>query len=132
MSRNATVFYCTIYLCTGAYAVELEDDKARSDEAMRLARDEAAKYQVLRGEEFDELRLWPNPILRWSNPVSGQLYGWAFVWTHRGRPEAIASIYKWYSPHRHMGIEFHSLATAGLVTRRGGKQSGSRNLPVCA
>ena len=66
------------------------------------------------------LTLQPEPILKWSNPVIGSIYGDVFIWTADGRPEAVASIYKFYSPLTHRANEFHSLALGKLTAERDG------------
>ena len=64
------------------------------------------------------MKLEPKPLLRWNNPVSGQIYGDVYIWTLDGRPEAIVSIYKWFSPHTHMGTELQSLSAKPLIMKR--------------
>ena len=60
------------------------------------------------------MKLEPESILRWSNPVSGTVHGEVFVWTHNGCPQVVASIYHYYSPRRYLATEFHSLARTQL------------------
>ena len=67
----------------------------------------------------DDIVLRAQPILRWSNPERGEIYGNVFLWTQNGRPTVAGSLFKWYSPHQHMSHEFHSLATTGLTAKRG-------------
>jgi hypothetical protein len=50
----------------------------------------------------------------------GTIYGDVFVWTADGRPEAVASIYRFYRPEPHRADEFHSLAFGRLVAERNG------------
>ena len=52
--------------------------------------------------------------------MAGTIYGDVFVWTDQGRPEAVASIYKLYSPNTHRANEFHSLALSPLTAKRDG------------
>ena len=59
------------------------------------------------------------PLLRWSNPLVGEIYGGVFLWTHDGRPEVIAAIFKWYSPLTHMTHEFHSLSPHEITAGKG-------------
>lgn len=66
----------------------------------------------------DDIVLREQPILRWSNPERGEIYGNVFLWTQNGRPVVAGSLFKWYSPHQHMSHEFHSLATSGLTAKR--------------
>jgi hypothetical protein len=67
------------------------------------------------------LTLEPKVLLQWSNPVVGSIHRSVFVWTAKGRPEVVASIYKWYGPRNfHLGVEFHSLANGPVVAERAG------------
>ncbi len=50
----------------------------------------------------------------------GSIYGDVFIWTENGRPEAVASIYKFYSPLTHRANEFHSLSLGKLTGQREG------------
>jgi hypothetical protein len=76
-----------------------------------LARDEAAAYTIhMDGDEGTTVQLERDPLLRWSNPVVGEIYGGVFLWTREGRPHFAAAIYKWYSPFTHRGMELVSLS----------------------
>jgi len=92
--------------------------------ALELTTQWARKYRFdlerpvpeARAEEADsEVVLREQPILRWSNPERGEIYGNVFLWTRNGRPAAVGSLFKWYSPFQHMSHEFHSLTTTGLT-----------------
>lgn len=65
------------------------------------------------------LVLHPEPILRWSNPTVGQVFGEVFVWTDNGRPAVIGSWYRWFSPYSSRTFEVCSLT--------GGRASGRIN-----
>jgi hypothetical protein len=102
------------------------DDKVEADravEAAASAQRAARAYRI--GPVADEpsvYKLEPRSLLRWSNPVTGSFHGSVFVWTAKGRPEVIASIYKKYVPlPPHLGIEFHSLATEPVRASRDGR-----------
>ncbi len=99
-------------------------DKSRADETLRLAKQEAAKFEFYLGEDRKtKLRLHANSILRWSNPVSTALYGEVFIWTADGRPEVVVSLHKFYQKQRrHLSAEFHSLALGRLSGLRDGQQ----------
>ena len=85
-------------------------------EAAAITRKAAESYTVSTGlTGKTALTLEPKSLLQWANPVAGSFHGSVFVWTSKGRPEVIASIYKWYSQTPHLGVEFHSL-TSGLAT----------------
>jgi len=89
-------------------------------EAQELTTGEAKKWEF-HLEAGTPLELQTNPVLRWSNPIVGEIYGNVFVWTAQGRPEMIGSIYKWYTPYTHMSAEFHSLARGPLTGKLAGQ-----------
>jgi hypothetical protein len=99
-----------------------KDARSRGERLLAIHRDDAASYAIFRDpERTQRLELRREPIYRWSNPtrVGGQ-EGDVFLWTYRGRPEVIASIFS--HPHqtdqRCMCHELHSLSEAVLVVDR--------------
>jgi hypothetical protein len=60
-------------------------------------------------------------LLKWQNTVDKSVHGNIFIWTNAGRPEAIASIYQFYSPKVEFAAEFQSLSLRPLVVERNGK-----------
>jgi hypothetical protein len=97
-----------------------KDGKALAESFREFAKREATTYTI-RVEGIDRpLTLRPEPVLSWSNPVMGTIYGDVFIWTADGRPEAVASIYRFYSPDPHRADEFHSLALEKLTAKRDG------------
>ena len=94
---------------------------ANASDALRITTAAAKLYEFeLTSETPRKLDFQPQSILRWSNPVAGEIYGNVFVWTLSGRPTVIGSIYQWYSPMTHGSHEFHSLATGPLEGKRDG------------
>ncbi len=112
-------------LATGepdAGADEAAQIQAEADETARFARDEAGRWELsLEDGAHTRLELRREPILRWSNPAVGRIYGSVFVWTAGGRPVAVASLYRWYSPYRQRTAEFVSLSPQALLATRGGQ-----------
>jgi hypothetical protein len=97
-----------------------KDDKALAEEFRLFARKEASAYTIRLQGSDQPLTLQPEPVLKWSNPVVGTIFGDVFIWTDHGRPEAVASIYRVYSAPIHRANEFHSLAFRPLVGKRDG------------
>jgi len=96
------------------------DDKARAEHSLGLAKQWAGSY-AFRSDRSDELyEFHPQPVLRWSNPVVGSVYGNVFVWTEHGRPEVVGSFQRWYSPDTHGGHELHSLSLGTFTAQRDG------------
>jgi hypothetical protein len=88
--------------------------------ALKLTGAAAAEYEMLVGSE-KPLDLKREPVLRWSNPVVGEVHGNVFLWTREGRPLVVGALFKWFSPNTHMAHEFHSLAEEPLHARFHGK-----------
>ena len=102
------------------------DDPPETDTSLRLrefrkhARQAAGRYEIWLGSERDRtLQLLEAPILQWTNPVGGRdAQGEIFLWTDRGRAEAIVSIYKmldYSKSYYYEDREFCSLAKGPLV-----------------
>jgi hypothetical protein len=87
---------------------------------LKLAQKTAGEYQLSAAGE--PLQLRTKPVLRWTNPVVGEIYGGVFVWTKDGRPEVVVSIFKWYDPFTHMTLEFQSLSTQDIVAAKDGRR----------
>jgi hypothetical protein len=89
--------------------------------AEATASQEAGRY-VFRLEDGRDpkLKLEPRPILRWSDPPGGIAAGAAYLWTARGRPEAIATITIRNRRAERITVEFHLLSTTSYVVQRAG------------
>jgi len=122
--RFAVLFAVLTIAGTSRAQTSAPDEKGepeRARKAAHLALRAAETYAItLEGEPSAPLRLVPKPLLQWSNPVAGSIYGSVFVWTDQGRPAVVASIYKWYAPNDHLGVEFHSLVSGPVSSRRVG------------
>jgi hypothetical protein len=97
-----------------------QDEKALAEAFRAFAKREAAAYTIRLEGSDRPLALQSEPVLTWSNPVVGSIYGDVFIWTDNGRPEAVASIYRFYTPPVHRANEFHSLALGPLAANRNG------------
>ncbi len=110
---------------TTLHAAEKTDEnseKANSDLGLKLALEEANSFDMYLGkDQKTKLKLQPQPLLRWSDPGAGEIYGGVFVWTHDGRPEVISAIFKWFSPYKHLTAELHSLSMDKVTAIRGDK-----------
>ena len=103
-------------------ALESQLEAARASETKEIARRAAESYTMtgdLQGKVV--LKLEVEPLLQWSNPVIGSFHGSVFIWTAKGRPEVIASIFKKYVPPPHLGVEFHTLSAGRVSAARDGR-----------
>ena len=111
----------TLFALAGSVRSQPQKDEKSLAETFRVfAKREAASYTIRLDGSDRPLTLRPEPVLTWSNPVMGTIYGNVFLWTADGRPEAVASIYRFYRPDPHRADEFHSLAFGRLVAKRDG------------
>jgi hypothetical protein len=123
---TTVLLFLTIALSTladdkpAAQPADDQVEKERATLALELCRKAAHEYRLcLDDAKRTELELKDDPLLRWSNPAVGSIHGGVFIWTHRGRPVAVASIFKWFSPLDSMAFEVHSLSTERLIGIRG-------------
>jgi hypothetical protein len=94
-------------------------DVDRAEETVRRARTEAQRYEIVRDDDRQaRAELHDKPILKWSNPSEGSLFGSVVLWTVQGRPEAVASIYRWYGDKQEFHAEIKSLSTHALKVTR--------------
>jgi hypothetical protein len=104
-------------------------ETGRAREFLKRATQDAAEYTIQLEDNGRALERLPDPVLQWSNPVVGELYGGVFLWTRDGRPEVAAAIFKWYSPHTHRTHEFQSLSSSGVVGSRDEQQVWTASQP---
>jgi hypothetical protein len=84
--------------------------------------EEAKKWQMFLDEgRQTKATLVEKPAYVWTNPTrSGGQNGAVYVWTHRGRPVVVGSIFSHpEQEHRMICHEFHSLAEVTLLPERG-------------
>lgn len=107
---------------------EPEADRSNSAEETARNRESGQRLLELAGKfEFfadadrkSKLELQSKPVLTYSNPVQGEVYGHVFVWTDSGRPEVVGAIFDYRSANR-FDSEFHLLSNRGTVGYRDGR-----------
>lgn len=97
-------------------------EKRNVEAALQETSAAAALYEFQTKTDGLPLVLRQQPILRWSNPEVGQIYGNVFLWTEGGRPRVVGSLFRWFSPHTHTSHEFQSLSTTPVTGRNDGVQ----------
>jgi hypothetical protein len=106
------------------------DEAARASTVYETAKVAARAFELRREGGGKPFTLHPEPILKWSNPVAGALYGNVYIWTEKGRPEAIVSMARWYSPlPQRRNNEFHSLSPGTFVAWRDGERAWAPSRP---
>ncbi len=97
-------------------------EKAWAERAAQLALAEAQSYDIRLGRaDGPQLKLADKPALKWSNTDDATIHGSVLLWMHDGRPEAIASIFKFFTVKDEFSAELHSLAEGPLSARKGGQ-----------
>ena len=99
-----------------SYACVSADEEGTRARFTKLATKIASEYTIKSDGRLIELH--QEPVLTWTDPENGEVYGAVYVWTDRGRPAMIASIYKWYRPYTHSTHEFQSLSSGPIVASR--------------
>ncbi|MCC9601829.1 hypothetical protein LOC67_14810 [Stieleria sp. JC731] len=103
------------------------DETEASSRFSKLATKIASSYEIQSGDQT--LKLRSEPVLTWTNPEVGEIYGAVFIWTDDKRPAVIASIFKWYAPFTHRTHEFQSLVTDPIRATRDGKTDWQTEQP---
>jgi hypothetical protein len=85
------------------------EEKLRRAEVAKLAPAKAKQIEMVVGKDAEKTKLLTEPLLRWSNPTAGSVHGEVYLWSHQGRPAAVASIYRWWHPHKDSNFEVVSL-----------------------
>jgi hypothetical protein len=97
------------------------DDRSREEaaEAERLCADELPRWKLT----ADDLPLDnpKGPVLRWTNPSAGRVYGNTYVWLQNGRPAAVGCLFRNFHPWDTFNGELVALAGTRLVAKRDDK-----------
>jgi hypothetical protein len=97
------------------------DDRAKEEaaEAEKLCAAELPRWKLTAdGAALDNPK---NPVLRWTNPAAGRVYGNTYVWLQNGRPAAVGSMFRNFRPWNTFNGELTALAGAKLTAARDGK-----------
>ncbi|MCI0361430.1 MAG: hypothetical protein L0211_23350 [Planctomycetaceae bacterium] len=114
-NRGAWAWLClaAIIACSAG-----ADDEQEAEAAKRFqpyAKETAAKYELkTAGDEPRKLTRREESLLRWTNPLGGnKAHGELFLWTDRGRPAAVLSMYE-YTDAAGVVHEHHEWASLSL------------------
>jgi hypothetical protein len=106
-------------LATGLAAAPGPDDnrgREEAEEAERLCAAELPHWQLT--DDGTALDTPKEPILRWTNPIVGRVYGNTYLWLRDGRPAAAGSLFRYFAPWRAFDGELVALTGTKLVARR--------------
>jgi hypothetical protein len=97
-----------------------KEDEARKEVQLKNMRRAAAAYTLSPADDLKRhFKFHEDPVIRFSNPVLGTKDGTAYIWSDRGRPQAIVKLYTW--DNEHFSHEWQSLSENALVAERDGK-----------
>ena len=95
-------------------------DGEEAAEANRLCETELSRWQL--SSDGTKLANPTAPVLRWTNPAVGRLYGNTYLWLDDGRPVAVGCMYRFYDPFQTFNGELALLAGSGMVAKRGERE----------
>jgi hypothetical protein len=106
--------------CFAFSAIAAADDPAREEavEAEKLCAAELPRWKVTAGDTV--LDNPKEPVLRWTNPAAGRVYGSTYVWLQDGRPVAVVCLFRNFQPWNTFNGELTALAGTKLVAKRDG------------
>lgn len=92
-----------------------------TDAVVAWAKDVSGRLEIRNQETGQPLVLHPKSLIRWTNPIVGQIYGDSYLWLDDGRPAAFLSIYAIFdSPEGNRRLTFQSLSQVGLEAKLDG------------
>jgi hypothetical protein len=115
----------------GSRAVRADDEpSSEAAKATRMTAEELKRWAIRVGDEPGRpAKVGSDPVLRYSNPGVGRVYGDVYLFTLDGRPEAVLAIYKWFTPYTGFEAEMHSLSTSRLRGEREGQEAWRPDRP---
>lgn len=120
-------------VCLGAEPTDAPSAEDRQASAQRLVVMEslAKACQLSREAQSPPYVLEANPLLRWSNPVSGVVDGSLWLWTYEGRPVATVDVFTMTNSPS-WSHQWQSLAETPLRCQRDGQVRWSPQQPGVA
>jgi len=104
---------------SGAEDAEDQPEEARRARQLQKMKLSAAQYKLFPADDRERpFKFVEAPVLRWANPVGGAKDGTVFVWTDRGRPQAVLQLFTYDDDH--FSHEWQSLADRPLTAERAG------------
>ncbi len=116
--RRVLASFCVL-AASLALADEPQDEKTRAALSLEHGGKEVTAFTIRStGGSGALFRLVKKPILRWSNPIRGSVFGDVYIWISKGRPEVVGSFLEWFEPIQSKEVELHSLSLEALKADR--------------
>jgi hypothetical protein len=97
-----------------------KEEEARRDQQLKNMKRSAAQYAISPAEDRQRLfKFHENAAMRFSNPVLGTKDCAVYVWSDRGRPQAIVKLYTF--DNEHFSHEWQSLSERPIIAECHGK-----------
>jgi hypothetical protein len=104
-------------------APDAKTSAEQAEESQKAAAAEVARFAFSFADNRErKLKLHEAPILRYTNPLRGDVHSALYLWTHDGRPQVVASVSNWYTPRPYRGLAATSLSLEKLVGTRDGRE----------
>src|SRR5262249_54436017 len=98
-----------------------EELSGNAAKAAEFAAAESVRYEIRHADPSQAvLKMVPEPVLRFSNPIVADVHGSLYLWTNNGCPEVAASIFQFFD-RRQLNTELVSLTTVPLRADRNGR-----------
>jgi hypothetical protein len=107
--RNIFLF-AALCLSNGGLTLGQEAANETAHLVHQFADKEVEQYRFSRAGESAPLKLVPRSLLRWSNVTTNRTYGDTYVWTDRGCPRVIISVFAIVSDRSSVAAECQSLS----------------------
>jgi len=93
-----------------------DDTKVEVAEAEKLFADELPRWKLTADETaLDNPK---EPMLRWTNPAAGRVYGNTYLWLQNGRPVAVGCMFRYFHPWNSFTGELTALTGTRLAANR--------------
>lgn len=97
LNRRCSAGWLCLVLVAGSAIADDQQDAEAMKRFQLFAKTTAAQYDLkTTGDMPRPLKLRPDSLLRWTNPLGGNKgHGELFLWTDAGRPAAVLSLNEW-------------------------------------
>jgi hypothetical protein len=114
---------CLLALATASAVAQPKKEELTGNaaKAAEFATAEVARYDIRHADNAKAvLKLHPEPALRWSNAIAGDVHGAVYLWMRNGCPEAAVSAYQFFN-RKQLNVELVSLSDVPLSAKRNDK-----------
>ena len=95
--------------------VDQEEVRAKQGEIINGI---AAEHEVIDPKTKQVFELASEPLVAWTSPTRGDVFGGIFLWTQNSRPIAYGGVYLWYMETGiEVSREYHSLTSTPILAR---------------